>query len=245
MARINSKGNVVGAIGMLTFRELYGKNIVQTKGRKPRQTDETKKAALDFGYASRNSKVIRLAICEVIYKNHDKDFFRRFTTITNALLKQNTEFMAGKRTFFNTDMQGLVGFEFNLNSHYRKHCNLPIEITTLETNRVIVKIDSFVPQDCFSFAKKACEIKLDLTLISTNLQDFTTLDTKNFSIDIVKNKVVPAQEWLTEITLKESFTVIIAEIWFSQNTLAGKKVVINNKDFHPSSIIYVNNGMKQ
>ncbi|MDM1503972.1 hypothetical protein HX071_17480 [Myroides marinus] len=244
MVRVDSQGHFRGGLGPLSARLVNGQYVVQTKGKKPKQTEETKKAASDFGYASKNCKIIRLAICEIIYKNHDKDFFRRFTTSARKLLKQNTEYSAGKRTFFNTNMQGLVGFDFNMNSPYREYCTLPIQIQTISNNKVKLNIESFTPHDYFNLAKSTAEIQVDFTLISTHLKEFTSLDTKPFSLKFSENTIVPTQEWEAEIALKDSFTVIIAEIWHTHTTLADKKVVINNNEFHPSSIIYVNNGME-
>ncbi|WP_181151401.1 hypothetical protein [Sphingobacterium gobiense] len=49
----NENGYLRGQVGNLVSRKVGTKNIVQTKpGRKIRQTESSKSAAADFGYAS-------------------------------------------------------------------------------------------------------------------------------------------------------------------------------------------------
>ncbi|MDM1351983.1 hypothetical protein [Myroides marinus] len=100
MARVDSQGHFRGALGPLSARLVNGQYVVQTKGKKPKQTEETKKAASDFGYASKNCKIIRLAICEIIYKITTKTSLGdllpqqgNFSNRTQNILQVNAPFL--------------------------------------------------------------------------------------------------------------------------------------------------------
>lgn len=82
MAKVDAKGNIRGIIGPVTACVLHGVNLVQSRGTKPKQTPNTKKAATAFGYVSKHCKIIRLTIGEILYKNHDPNFSRRLTDTT-------------------------------------------------------------------------------------------------------------------------------------------------------------------
>lgn len=243
MAKIDPNGNIKGLIGPLSARVVNGACILQMKAKNPKQTKRTKQTAKDFGYASKNCKTIRLAICETIYKNHDKNLFLRFTTLGKKLLALNSEFEAGNRTFFNTDMQGLVGFELNTHSPYTQYCTLPLQIQTIDKHKVVLTIDSFSAKNHFCFPEYSSQVQIDFTLISTSLKETGGTNTKSFSLHFTAHDLIPAQQWETEITLEDSFTVMIAEVWYFRKQNEHKKVCINHKEFHPSAIIYVNNGM--
>lgn len=243
MAIINSKGQLKGNVGPVTNRVVNGKNIMQVKGRKPKQTKNTKKAASDFGYASKMCKVLRTSVVQIISKNHDNKLFIRFTTAATNLLKLNPTIPKGERTFMNTDMKGFVGFDFNINSPFTRYCQLPIQIEKISDNQLAVTIPAFTTKEVFTFIEKTCIAKIGLTLISQPLIEYTRMVSKHYSFTTSLDTTNEAQQWITEIPSNENFNMIIATLTFSNNYTGENEISINNKDFNPSTILYIDNGL--
>ncbi|MGG5507127.1 MULTISPECIES: hypothetical protein [unclassified Myroides] len=242
MAKIDKNGNLRGAIGSVTTRVSNNQNIIQQKCIHPKQTANTKKAAQAFGYASKYSKLIRFALCTIIGKNHDRELFRRFTSATYNALKNNVEIPSKERTFFNTNMQSLVGFDLNSHSPFADSCTLPIQVVTMNCNTVVLMLDSFTVQDHFVFPKNTTEVRLDFTLIPVLFPHPSSTESKTFSMHFSKNEVIDAQVWETPLLLPPYFTVMIAEVHYIQKVNMDKTRCINNSLFHPATIVYVHNG---
>lgn len=242
MAKLDPKGNLRGILGPSYTRVVNGVNIIQSKGRTPKQTPNTKKAASAFGYASRNSKIIRLAICDFLGKNYDHNLFRRFTGATLQLLQKNKAYPLNKCTFFNTNMQGLIGFDFNSHSPFSDSCTLPISIKTKD-GKAILHLDSFTVADYFNFPAYASEARLDFTLLNIGLTTRSSTTSSTFSIDFAENETVDPQVWETALTTAPNFAVMIAEIHYFRILNKDKKIGLNNPNFHPCCLVYVNNGL--
>ncbi|MDM1408902.1 hypothetical protein [Myroides sp. DF42-4-2] len=243
MAKLDAKGHLRGVLGPTTTRVVHGVNLIQSKGNKPKQTQNTKKAAHTFGYASRNSKIIRLSICDFIYNKHDRNFFRRLTSATLGLLKKNTAYPLGERTFFNTPMQGLVGFDFNINSPFQSFCTLPLRIQTVASEKVILQFDSFVAQDYLTFPPQASAVQIDFTLLHIPLTTAAGHSSSSYSLYVTPHEVVQADQWEIPLTSPLTFTLIIAELNYVKTVSKDKQISINTCDFHPSCIVYVHNGL--
>ncbi|MCC9043183.1 hypothetical protein LNQ81_10910 [Myroides sp. M-43] len=163
MAIINSKGQSKGNLGPTTTCVVNGVNIVQARNRKPKQTKETKKAASDFGYASKLCKVLRTSVVQIISKNHDNKLYIRFTTADTNLLKLNPAIPKGQRTLMNTDMTGLIGFDFNINNPFAHYCRLPIEVKRISDNQLAVNTPAFASKDFFTFIENTqSESRIDI-----------------------------------------------------------------------------------
>ncbi|WP_410879411.1 hypothetical protein [Myroides sp. DW712] len=243
MAKVDSKGNMRGIIGAVSTRVLHGVNIVQSRGVKPKQTANTKKAATAFGYVSRHCKTIRLAIGEVLYKNHDPNFSRRLTATMLKLFNKNTQIPIDQRTFLNTSLQGLVGFDLNANSPFATFCTLPLLAKTVGNNKTVLQLDAFQASDSFIFPAHPSEAQLEFTLIPLAFPLGINTPTETFSIRFTKNEKVAEQIWETSLPSTATFTFMVAELTYFKAINRHKKISINSKDFHPSCIVYIDNGV--
>ena len=245
MAKVDPKGNLRGTIGPISTRVLDGKNIVQQKSVSQKQSANTKKTAKVFGYASHYSKLIRLALCDIIGKNHDRELFRRFTSTTYKLLQNNAETPLEERTFFNTDMQGLIGFDLNSHSPFLDFCTLPIRVETKDPNTLALILDSFLAEDYFVFPENTTEVQLDFTVVPVLLPSMGPTESTTFSLHFTKTEIMDSQVWETPLALPPYFTIVIAEVNYFQKVNNHKKKSVNNPLFHPAAIVYVYNGQDQ
>lgn len=245
MAKVDSKGNMRGIIGAVSTRVLHGVNIVQSRGTKPKQTINTKKAATAFGYVSRHCKTIRLAIGEMLYKNHDANFSRRLTGTMLKLFNKNTQIPVDQRTFLNTSLQGVVGFDLNANSPFTSFCTLPLLAQTVDGHKTVLKLDAFLASDYFIFPAHTSEVKLEFTLIHLAFPTGGYAPTETFSIHFTQHERVSAQIWETSLPSTANFTLMIAELNYFKIVNKHKKISVNNKDFHPSCIVYLDNGLDE
>lgn len=245
MAKVDLKGNLRGIIGPVNTRVLHGMNLVQSRVIKPKQTLKTKKAATAFGYVSKHCKIIRLAIGEILYKNHDPYFYRRLTGTMLKLFNKNTQIPVDQRTFLNTSLQGLVGFDLNANSPFATFCPLPFRVQTLDGTKTVLQLDAFVASDYFTFPAHASEATLEFTLLHLVLPSNVDTRTETFSIPFTQNESILAQVWETVLPVTTNFTLMIAELSYSKTVNKHKKISLNNKDFHPSCIVYIHNGVDE
>jgi|GEM_PF-3035762 len=244
MAKVDLKGNMRGVIGPITTRILHGVKIAQSKGKKPKQTANTKKAATAFGYVSKHCKTIRLAICEILYKNHDANFSRRLTGSTLKLFMKNTEIPIEQRTFHNTKLQGLVGFDLNVNSPFATFCSLPLSVQTLSGNKTVLQLEPFLAEDYFIFPEHISIVKLEFTLLHLDLLSGIGTTPETFSIRFTPYENIAAQTWEIPLPETANFTIMIAELNYFKTVNKHKEISINNKDFHPSCIVYIDNGVQ-
>jgi hypothetical protein len=77
------------------------------------QTTATKRAATDFGIASKSSRLIRNALHEYIQHCYDNTLHYRLNTMMGKILRADGSHPAGRRMLMATNMQLLKDFQFN------------------------------------------------------------------------------------------------------------------------------------
>ncbi|MDM1354593.1 hypothetical protein SAMN04488018_11291 [Myroides marinus] len=243
MAIIDTKGRPRGKFLNATFRALNGKCVMQSKSNSQKQTVRTRQAASDFGKVQSYNKLLRRPIQYALNNNHCKKMYKRLNSLVLKQFHLNEKVPLGQRTFLNTDLSNLVGFDFNSNSPFNQYCSLPIKFEKQGNMKLKITIHSFTVNDYFNFKENISEIKVDLFILHQqfNYQETREYETINFSV--YDNKKVSAKEWIIEFPLNESLTVIIGQLWCIKKTITQQAVMINNKDFHPSCILYLDNGI--
>jgi hypothetical protein len=78
-----------------------------------KQTTATKRAAIDFGIASKSSRLIRNALNEYIRHCYDNTLHYRLNTMIGKILRADDSHPAGRRMLMATNMQSLKNFQFN------------------------------------------------------------------------------------------------------------------------------------
>ncbi|MCC9043182.1 hypothetical protein LNQ81_10905 [Myroides sp. M-43] len=82
-----------------------------------------------------------------------------------------------------------------------------------------------------------------MTLISQPLIEYTRMVSKHYSFTASLDKIYEAQEWITEIPSNDNFNMIIATLTFTKDYTGHNEISINNKDFNPSTILYIDNNL--
>ncbi len=115
MATIDKRGMVHGTAGPVIYREYRGKNIIQAKAKRFKQTEKTIRSASEFGLSSSAARVIRTAF-EPAYYFKDGTAAYRSTQLVYRSILNNVSGEKGKRDLHDGDLSLLKGLDFNANS---------------------------------------------------------------------------------------------------------------------------------
>jgi hypothetical protein len=243
MAKIDAKGKIRGKYLNATFRVLNGENILQGKSVSQKQTTKTKQAASDFGIVQTSNRLCRELIQYALQNYQDKKMHTRLNSIVLKEFHLNKGIPLGQRNFYNTNLQGVVGFDFNINTPFKKFCTLPINFTKKENNQLIITIDKFLGKDYFWFNSSISEIRMELFILHRQLNYMGKYETQTITFNIQKDKINLASEWIVENTLHDSITIITGQLWYLENSITKNEVMRNSIAFHPSCILYLDNGI--
>ncbi|MEC4052977.1 hypothetical protein VSP10_09250 [Myroides odoratimimus] len=243
MAKIDAKGRPQGKYLNSVFRIVDNKVIMQGKPSKQKQTKKTKQAATDFGTVQKCNRQLRHLIQLAMNNNHCRKMHLRMNTLALAQLRNNEVFSLGQRTYFNTDLSGMVGFDFNTNTPFGEYCTLPISFLKLNNHKTRISIDTSTINDYFNFENNTSEIKVELFIQYHQLNYQEIHKTESISFTVKKGEILSAKEWIMQNTLESSITLVVGQLWYLKQTLTGQYVMINNREFHPSSILYLDNGL--
>ncbi|WP_295120928.1 hypothetical protein [uncultured Chitinophaga sp.] len=105
-------GKLGTAIGYL-YR---GKYCFRSMPSSVKQTEATRKAASDFGTASRSARLLRQALDSVCDLSYDTTFGNRLNRAMGSVLRADMEHKRGRRRISNGDLTRLSGFRVNSNT---------------------------------------------------------------------------------------------------------------------------------
>ncbi|MDM1352608.1 hypothetical protein HX017_18425, partial [Myroides marinus] len=120
---------------------------------------------------------------------------------------------------------------------------LPINFTKKENNQLVITIDKFLGKDYFWFNSSISEIRMELFILHRQLNYMEKYETQTITLNIQKDKIHLASEWIVENTLHDSITIITGQLWYLENSITKNEVMRNSIAFHPSSILYLDNGI--
>jgi hypothetical protein len=78
-----------------------------------RQTTATKRAAKDFGTASKGSRIIRHALKADLLHCYDSSLNNRLNKVLGTIVRADTDHQAGQKMLVAANMSPLLGFQFN------------------------------------------------------------------------------------------------------------------------------------
>lgn len=115
-------GDLRGQVGNLVSRKYGDQHIVQTKaGRRIRQTEKTKLAAVDFGTASSLAAAIRQAFALTYQEGKDLHMNSRLVQQLQRVLKTDQQSPTGQRSILRSTIKRLENFQFNINSELQDY----------------------------------------------------------------------------------------------------------------------------
>jgi len=150
MAHLNDKNQLVGSLGNLIFKVIKGKIVVQTKPDKRilKQSKHSKKAALDFGRASRLTNKLNSGMQEFLQGYHSPEMFNRLRGKVLQAMRAQSSLPLGNKDLWDGTPALLKGFEFNRNSLYTDFSELWVANWHVDQqNRISFQQMAFVPKN--------------------------------------------------------------------------------------------------
>jgi len=227
-----------GVIGNLVFRNLDGKQIVQSKPEKIKQTAMTKLSGSEFRSCSQWAKMIRQHLYNFLINQTDSYMYRRLTGSLYSAIQSNTAIFKGERTPLNSNLDALVGFDFNNKSAFKDYF-LPTVLVELTNQRQVqVSIPEFEPKSEVVFPERTGHAELLVYVMASSLKYNTAAVDDYFLVPMTNNAaVIPATVW-TSIVLPEShFVLVTAKMMYYHNDKFTVKNYINNKAMNPSTML--------
>ncbi|MCK7555182.1 hypothetical protein MKQ70_09255 [Chitinophaga sedimenti] len=113
MAILTSIIKFTGALDNLIGYQVNGKTRVRSRPQQVRQTLNTKRAAKDFGSASRTAAVLRHGIIKDITVREDNEFVNRLNKAMVGVIKTDLARPAGRRRVTTGSLRAPEGFRVN------------------------------------------------------------------------------------------------------------------------------------
>ncbi|SDH49257.1 hypothetical protein [Myroides phaeus] len=239
MAKLDNKGKLHGLVGTVIAREMGGKQIIQSKGKKRKMNKQSLENFNEFKIASSNGKIIRSNIEKALDHKHDKYLYRRFTGALYNALKSNKELDKGQRNLLNSSMESLKGFEFNETHPFDKAFYAKIKTELSEDNKLHITVSSFEPSKFVIFPDIATVACLKFSLYTDELKGEKQTLLPNHIFEFASSKTTTEEfHCYFDLPKQVNFTIIIAELLFYYTTEGDNKKLYNNKLYHPSTIIF-------
>jgi hypothetical protein len=201
-----------------------------------RQTTATKKAAADFGTASKGSRVIRHALQDSLQHCYDPSLNVRLNKVLGEIVRADAHHSAGQRLLTADHMTHLQGFQFNADAR----------LDQFLTDPPVVKIDDnqgtgvTLPDIRLKHTKTlqgVTHLSIRAIALSVNFAKETTRQVASETIIIKRNREQLPASFTLNINRAHS-TLIMLEIqaFYEVN---GELYLSQNKHFHALDIIAV------
>ncbi len=238
MARINDKRQFRGAIGNVVFKTLDGKEIVQSRPSRLKQTAGTKISSSEFQQCSTWSRLLREGLDPFLLGRTDSYMYRRFTGAFYNALQTNEELPKGARTPLNADMTDLAGFEFNAHSPFEYYFTPPISAELDEQRQVTISLPAFNPQADMHFAEHTHKAELLLYVYATNLQTNAALTEDYTVINLDQNTALLSGINWTSCPMPEGcFILVCAKLMYYNVNKFSAKDYVNSSQLSPAVIV--------
>jgi len=243
MGQILKKNFISGMIGNLVFRNLNGKQIVQSHPRKFKQTKATKASGSEFRQCSSWARQLREGLFPFLIDQTDSYMYRRLTGQLYKALLSNTNLPKGGRTPLNADMKDLEGFEFNSHSPFKDYF-IPKITTVLDTHRQLqVTIPELDLNTQVLFPSNVYHAELVVVAYATSFDHTATPVDASFILPLEKNAVIPQETVWTSPPIPEHYFMVVAAklLFYTPNKFTGKNY-LNSKTLNPASIMFCEGG---
>jgi len=242
MAKIDNKGGIRGTAGSVVYRMYRGKNIVQGKPRKIKQTKETVRASTEFGLSSSAAAVIRRAF-QPAYIHWDGEAVTRTTGQVYLSLRNSLTGCIGQRDLHDANLQDIVGMDFNGSSPLSEVLQISHSVCRDAEGNLEVTLGRFNPREdvkkAAGYPKRASRYRIRLMAVAFNFrQEFLEyLDMKD--LDVLGSQIMEAQTITLNTKADPSCIVMLSMslLMYDQVGHTGEYVLLNNKGFSPCAII--------
>ena len=243
MGQVIKKNIISGSVGNLVFRNLNGKQIVQSHPGKLKQTKATKASGSEFRQCSTWAKQLRIGLFPFLIDQTDSYMYRRLTgQFYNALLG-NTHLPKGGRTPLNANMKDLEGFEFNTHSPFKDYFDAKIT-TVLDANRQLqITVPELDLKNQVLFPSKVYDAELVVVVYATPFDLYTKTVEASFVLPLEKNTTLANETVWTSPPIPENYFMVVTAklLFYTPNKFMGKNY-LNSKTLNPSSIVFCEGG---
>ena len=242
MAHIDNKGKIRGTAGPVVYRMYRGKNIVQGKPGKIKQTKGSIRASTEFGLSSSAAAVIRRAF-EPAYIHRDGEAVSRSTRQVYRSLRNSLTGSIGQRDLHDANLQDLVGMDFNGSSPLSEVLQISHSVCRDAEGNLEVTLGRFNPREgvkkAAGYPKKASRYRIRLMAVAFDFRQeyLEYLDIKD--LDLHQTEIMEAQTISLNAQADPSCIVMLSMslLMYDQVGHTGEYILLNNKGFSPCAII--------
>lgn len=241
MARLGNKNTISGMVGNLVFRDLDGRQVLQSRPDDVKQSPQTRASSSEFQQCSRWAKHLRNGLSSFLMGQTDSYMYRRLTgRVYNALL-DNTHLPKGERGPLQADMKALTGFEFNTHSPFGDYF-LPEILVVLDDQRQIrVTVPGLEPETEIRFPEMATQAELVVYVYATNFESNPPATEAFFTLSL--NRAAPFEPetpWTSPTLPAGHFVLVTAKVLYSSPNKFMGKSYSNSKVLNPCRILFSN-----
>jgi hypothetical protein len=242
MAIIDNRGNIRGAVGPNVFRHSRGKNIIQAKPRKYKQTAASIASAAEFGLISSSAAVIRHAF-KPAYRYYDGHAVGRMTSAVGRSLRSAAGTIRGHRDLHDGDLSGLLGTEFNGNSLLKDVLPVQPRISRDKTGAVLVqmpawnmKTDLKLPRELMY---KGHQIKVRFLLVAFSFRESYYEYVDNQELEYLLHQNAGAQELRLSGDIPQGCLLLLSMSvsLYGSHGLDEGFVLLNSAAFSPAALV--------
>jgi len=242
MAIIDNKGIIRGAVGPSVFRHSRGKNIVQSKPGKYKQTAASIASAAEFGLINSSAAIIRHAF-EPAYRYYDGRAVGRMTSAVGRSVRSAAGTIRGQRDLHDGDLSCLLGTEFNKNSLLKDVLPVQPQISRDDSGAVVVqmpalniKTDLKLPRELMY---KGYKMRVRFLLVAFNFREsyYEFIDSQELEYLLHRN--AGAQELRLDGDIPQGCMLLLSMSLslYGCHALDEGFVLLNSKAFSPSALV--------
>ena len=226
-------------VGNVIFRNVNGKQVVQSRPSNVKHSQSQKESATEFGRCSTWAKQLRLGLSDLLVGMTDTKMYQRFTAEVHNAIKQS-DLPKGASTPLNVAMHSMEGFEFNTNSPFAEYCTLQFTTALTNSREVVVTIPAFEAKDGILFPDYCNHVKLITYVHATNFEVNTASLKFHSILDIHKEDSIAEQTLLTTTPIPLNYLVLIAVklLYYKTDPITGA-TYLNNKNLSPAKLVWV------
>ncbi|TDX87279.1 hypothetical protein [Epilithonimonas xixisoli] len=216
MAKLKKNGNLSGAIGNFIFVNKNGKLHVQQKSKTYNQSPNSENAAVAYGQNSNQDRAVRQAITEKIYIRNYHCFVVNHRTRIQKTMVQTID-AQGESSIQYTNPQPMVGTIFNNDWDWEKATNFYPDYDLDADQVMTVKIPQLTLGKQIKLPRNAewANLKMYAFTIDPNQKNPEANILSSLSLDLEKNKNVPAQDWVFDMPKDAFWALVIATISYT------------------------------
>lgn len=239
MAIKDNQGFFRGTIGEYVFKVVDGKQVVQSRPFDVKQSKRTKESSSLFGMCSKQAVSVRGSLKTYLLGNQDPKMAARFLGVCFRILKANKGRSKENFDLINTDLTELKGFNFNIKSPFSSYFTPTIQIEGSPKEGLKVTIPSLIPELDIQYPDRCFTVELRIILTHTSFDCRYIGVTTHRDFLLRKNKQqLDAQIFDFEPIEEPGVTMVTAQLIFYNETSKFGKILLNNKDFHPTEVVY-------